>query len=226
MRRPTATKPRIRLSEGWAACDLDIYLVHSFVSFDQHSSNQPCQGTTPRHVTSSPRARSSCTSHGGIGPVSTPILAPSPACPLTIRSICLGPWRTARARAGGRSRPPRRSPSASVTRSNQQIGSSNRLSWCEPPGDSARIAASWMAYAPAAITRCPHMRAGFGVAIQGDTNGGLPARCWIATSQALLAMTEGCRIAAMSRPPAVSTALQLWFSRILILVAKSARLLR
>jgi len=28
---------------------------------------------------------------------------------------------------------------------------------CEPPGDNAGIAASWMAYAPAAITRCPHM---------------------------------------------------------------------
>jgi len=44
-----------------------------------------------------------------------------------------------------------------TNRANRQIGSSNRLPWCEPPGDSARIAASWMTYAPAAITRCPHM---------------------------------------------------------------------
>jgi len=29
-------------------------------------------------------------------------------------------------------------------RPNQQTGSSNSLPWCEPPGDNARIAASWM----------------------------------------------------------------------------------
>ena len=68
-----------------------------------------------RQTTSSPRARSSCTSHGVMGPVSTPILASSPACPFTVRSICPGPWRTGRARACVLSRPRRRSPSASAT---------------------------------------------------------------------------------------------------------------
>jgi len=29
---------------------------------------------------------------------------------------------------------------------------------CELPGTNARIAASWMTYAPAAITRCPHQQ--------------------------------------------------------------------
>ncbi len=43
-----------------------------------------------RQTTSSPRPRSSCTSQGVIGPVSTPILASPPACPLTVRSICPG----------------------------------------------------------------------------------------------------------------------------------------
>ena len=43
-----------------------------------------------RQVTLSSRARSSCTSQGVMGPGSAPILASSPACPLTICSICPG----------------------------------------------------------------------------------------------------------------------------------------
>ena len=43
-----------------------------------------------RQTTSSPRSRSACTSHGVIGPVSSPTRASSPACPLTIRSSCSG----------------------------------------------------------------------------------------------------------------------------------------
>ena len=43
-----------------------------------------------RQVTSRSRARSSCTSHGVIGPVSIPSLASSPACPLKTRAICSG----------------------------------------------------------------------------------------------------------------------------------------
>ncbi len=46
---------------------------------------------------------------------------------------------------------------ASATRPNQHIGPPSRLPWCEPPDDKARTAASWMAHAPAAIIRCPHM---------------------------------------------------------------------
>ena len=41
-----------------------------------------------KQTTASPLPRSSCTSQGVVGPVS--ILASSPACLLTIRSICLG----------------------------------------------------------------------------------------------------------------------------------------
>ena len=43
-----------------------------------------------RQTMSSSRPRSSCTSHGVMGPVSMPTLASRPACPLTIRSICAG----------------------------------------------------------------------------------------------------------------------------------------
>ena len=56
-----------------------------------------CQAS--RQVTLSPRARDACTSHGVMGPVSTPVLASSPACPSPSarsapvdlpRSICPG----------------------------------------------------------------------------------------------------------------------------------------
>ena len=43
-----------------------------------------------RQVTSSARPRNSCTSHGVIGPVSSPMRASSPACRRTTRSICSG----------------------------------------------------------------------------------------------------------------------------------------
>ena len=42
----------------------------------------------------------------------------------------------------------------------QRIGTSNHLPLCEPPSHSARIGASWMAYIPTVMTRCPHMRHG------------------------------------------------------------------
>ncbi len=69
-----------------------------------------------------------------------------------------GPDNRRRAVAAGvLPRPRRRSPSASATRPNQRTGSSDRLPCCGPPGHSARTAASWIAYAPAAMTRCPQM---------------------------------------------------------------------
>src|SRR5208283_5024404 len=43
-----------------------------------------------RQMTSSPRVRSSCTSHGVIAPVSMPMQDSSPACRRTIAAICSG----------------------------------------------------------------------------------------------------------------------------------------
>src|SRR5271165_3100047 len=105
----------------------------------------------------SPRSRNSCTSHGVIGPVSIPMLASSPACPRTARSICFGSVRHW----------PRQSlrPASSTT----QID----VSFCEtskptnraigqPPCVNRRATApgprhyEWF-WLPTAITRCPHM---------------------------------------------------------------------
>jgi len=51
---------------------------------------------------------------------------------------------------------------------------------------------------PASGSKNPSLRAGFGAAIQGRTDKGSGSQPWIATSQALLAMTKGANAIALS----------------------------
>src|SRR5208337_1937825 len=101
-----------------------------------------------RQTMLSPRSRSSCTSHGVIGPVSIPMPASSPACPRTARSICSGSVRHW----------PRQSlrPASSTTQIEVSFCETSKPTnrvieqspLCEPPGNSARTTALWSAQAP------------------------------------------------------------------------------
>src|SRR4051812_36848700 len=109
-----------------------------------------------RQVTSRLRARSSCTSHGVIGPVSIPSLASSPACSLTTRAICSGSV----AHWPRQSRAPVSSTTQIEVSFCETSSPTNRAieppPTCEPPSDTLGS----QHYEPTlstAITRCPDM---------------------------------------------------------------------
>ena len=115
------------------------------------------KGADERQTTSSPRFRSSCTSHGVIAPVSIPIRVSSPPCRRTKTLICsgtVGHW-------------PRHSlrPALSTMQmavifcetSNPTKRVIDSLRRCESPGETAPIAALSADQAPTAIIGCPHM---------------------------------------------------------------------
>ena len=94
-----------------------------------------------RQVMLSPCARSSCTSHGVIDPVSMPILVSSPACPLTTRAICPGSVE----HCPRQSRRPVPSTTQIEVSFCETSNPTNRAieppPLCKPPSESARIAA-------------------------------------------------------------------------------------